>query len=80
MAHHYINGCNLIRTYRDTLGIDMPDERLAACLGIPIIHMKQNVASFVRLVAERQARSLGALLGVTMQDTRDNTGMRLAGD
>ena len=78
MASHYVAGCDRIRTYRRTQNVDVPDERLCAALGIPIIHMKQNSASFARRVSEAQSEAVADLLGASMADCRTNTGMAIA--
>ena len=78
MSDHYVKGLNLFREYRTTLGIDLTDERIAASLGIPIIHLKQNATSYGKRVAEPQSEAVADLLGQSVADTRTNTGMVVA--
>lgn len=78
MADSYLRGCNRIRSRRTTNGIDMPDERLAAAIGVPIIHLKQNDSSFRKRISETQTENLADLLGDSVEDTRTNAGLDTA--
>lgn len=78
MADSYLRGSDRVRSYRTTLNVDVSDDRLAAAIGVPIIHLKQNDSSFRKKISEAQTENLAALLGQTVGDTRTNAGLDTA--
>lgn len=79
MADHYLKGLNGFRSYRTTLNINVPDERIAAALRIPIIQLKQNSASFQKRISETVFNDVALVFdGATVGNMRTNTGAVVA--
>ena len=78
MADHYVKGCTRFASYAKDNRVNVTTERLCAAMGIPIIHMKQNSASFGRRVNEPKSEAVAGLLGLSMADCRTQTDMAIA--
>lgn len=78
MPDHYIRGCILFETYARANLVNVTPERLCGALGIPIIHLKQNLASFAKRISEPQSEAIANLLGLSMADCRTETDIRTA--
>ena len=76
MPNHYVRGCDRHVTYARANLVNVTRERLAAAMGIPIIHMRQNSASFVRTINEPRSEAVANLLGLSLADCRTEAGMQ----
>lgn len=83
MADYILRGTKLLVDYRNTLNVDVPNERMAGAIGIPVIHFAgggRDGSSFVsQKYNEAQAGALATLLGVAVADVTTNGGQEIVG-
>ena len=83
MADYILRGTKRLVEYRNTLNVDVPNERMAAALGIPVGLFagggRDGSAYVSPRYAEHQAQALAVLLGVEPSDVTTNAGQEVVG-
>ena len=83
MADYIMRGTRSLLRYKRTLASEVPNERLAATIGIPLIHMNGAGVDGPQFVSakykEAQAQALAALLGVSVANVTTNGGQEIVG-
>lgn len=83
MADYVLRGTKNLLNYKRTLAADVPNERLAAAIGIPVQHLAgegQDGSSYVSpKYTEAQAEALAGLLLVAVSDVTTNGGQEIVG-
>lgn len=83
MADYILRGTKRLVQYRDSLNVDIPNERMAKAIGIPVILFAgggRDGSSFVsRRYSEPEAQALAGLLGVTVGNVTTNGGQEVVG-
>ncbi len=77
---YLLQGTQTLMSYMNSLGLDNDNlrQRVAASIGVPIIHFRssgQSSASFQRKISESQAQSLASLMGVSIANLKTNGGL-----
>ena len=79
MANYLLNGTRTLKSYMQTNGFDdSRTERVAAGLGIPVIHLigaGKDPATFQRKITQAQAENVADILGTTVANLVTNGGL-----
>lgn len=83
MADYVLRGTERLLNYKRTLAADVPNERLAAAIRIPVGRLAGKgltASSYTsRRYSEAEAQALAGLLGVEVADVTTNGGQEVVG-
>lgn len=83
MSDYILRGTKTLLAYKRTLNVNVPIERIAAAVGLPVAHFagegEAGAAYVSPKYAEHQAQALADLLGVTVANVTTNGGQEIVG-